>query len=251
MSCKNVGMNDMRQKFFAYALALGLAPEPAHAITGPAQEGSPAPSSLLMLLNEGGGFCTANVIAPDVLLTAAHCVHKIKGAMAYWQGLPQSGFIPAKEIVVHPGYRPNALKTRERTVDLAIVRLERALPAHFTPLTIDYDADVKLGTPFTISGFGLRQEQDGKTAGTLYSTTLVTHEPLSKLLIWAKDPQARGRGGCTGDSGGAFLSHERKLVAITVWSTGTGNKTCGDLTQALRLGPERTFIEKTLTTWSR
>jgi hypothetical protein len=240
----------MRPTFFAFALAASLTPAPAHAITGPAQEGSPVQSSLLMLLNERG-FCTANVIASDVLLTAAHCVHKIKGAVAYWPGLPPSGFIPAKDIVIHPGYKPDAPKTRERSIDLALVRLERALPASFTPLTIDYEARVELGVPFIISGFGLRQEKDGKTAGTLMSATLVTREPLSKLLIWAKDPQARGRGGCTGDSGGPFLSTEGKLVAITVWSAGVDNKACGDLTQALRLGPERDFIEKTLATWSR
>ncbi len=243
-------MINMRPTFFAFALAASLTPAPAYAITGPAQEGSPAQSSLLMLLNERG-FCTANVIAKDVLLTAAHCVHKIKSAVAYWPGLQPAGFIPAKDIVIHPGYRPDAPKTRERSIDLALVRLERALPASFTPLTIDYEARVELGTPFIISGFGLRQEQDGKTAGTLHSATLVTREPLSKLLIWAKDPQARGLGGCTGDSGGAFLSQETKLVAITVWSAGVGNKACGDLTQALRLGPERDFIDKTLATWSR
>jgi V8-like Glu-specific endopeptidase len=243
-------MIDMRQNIFAFAFAASLAPAPAHAITGPAQEGSPAASSLLMLLNERG-FCTANVIAKDVLLTAAHCVHNIKGAVAYWPGLAPEAFVPAKNIVIHPGYRPDAPKTRERSIDLALVRLERTLPASFTPLTIDYEARVELGTPFTISGFGLRQENDGKTAGSLHSATLVTREPLSKLLIWAKDPQARGRGGCTGDSGGAFLSSETKLVAITVWSAGVGNKACGDLTQALRLGPERDFIEKTLAGWAR
>ena len=244
----------MRQKFnaiaYASGLVLSLGCTPACAITGPAQESSPAQSSVLMLLNERG-FCTANVIAKDVLLTAAHCVHQIKGAVAYWPGLPPEAFIPVKDILIHPGYKPDAPKTRERSIDLALVRLERALPATFTPLIIDYDARVELGTPFIISGFGLRQEKDGKTAGTLMSATLITREPLSKLLIWAKDPQARGRGGCTGDSGGPFLSTDGKLVAITVWSAGVGDKACGDLTQALRLGPERSFIEKALATWSR
>ena len=243
-------MIDMRQKIFAFAMAASSLLSPAHAITGATQEGSPAQASLLMLLNERG-FCTANVIAKNVLLTAAHCVHKIKSAVAYWPGLEPAAFISVKDIVIHPGYKPDAPKTRERSIDLALVRLERALPATFTPFAIDYDARVEIGTAFTISGFGLRQENDGKTAGTLHSAKLVTREPLSKLLIWAKDPEARGRGGCTGDSGGAFLSSEAKLVAITVWSAGVGSKACGDLTQALRLGPERDFIEKTLATWSR
>lgn len=243
-------MIDMRQKIQIGLMALSLLATSALAITGPAQIGSPAQSSLLMLLNERG-FCTANVVAADVLLTAAHCVHQIRGAVAYWPGAQPDDFIPAKEFVIHPGYKPNAPKTRERSIDLALVRLERALPSSFTSMIIDYEPRVEVGTPFIISGFGLRQENDGKTAGTLLSATLVAREPLSTLLIWAKDPEGKGRGGCTGDSGGAFLSREGKLVALTVWSAGVGNKGCGDLTQALRLGPERAFIEKILASWSR
>ena len=243
-------MNIPPHKILALALVLAFGHAPAHALTGPAQKGSPAENSVLMLLNERG-FCTANVLSQTVLLTAAHCVHKIKSAAAYWTGAQPDSLITAKNIAIHPGYRPDAPKTRERSVDLALVQLEHPLPARFKPLVIDYDARVEAGTAFTISGFGLSDEKDGKTGGVLRSATLVTREPLSKLLIWAKDPDNRGTGGCTGDSGGPFLSADGKIVGVTVWSQGPGNKACGDLTQALRLGPERDFIEKTMSNWSR
>jgi len=223
---------------------------PANAITGPAQPGSPAESSLVMLITERG-FCTAVVLARDVLATAAHCVHRTKAAAAWWVGASPDSLIETKEIVIHPSFRPNAEKTRERSVDLAMLRLDRDLPPRFTTIAIDYDARVEAGTAFIISGFGLSQEQEGKTGGTLRSARLVTREPLSKLLIWAKDPDGRGRGGCTGDSGGPFLSVEGRLVGMTVWSQGPGNKACGDLTQALRLGPIRSFIDANLLQWSR
>ena len=235
---------------FALALAGAAWALPVSAITGPAQPGSPAEPSLIMLSTERG-FCTAIVLARDVLITAAHCVHHAKGAAVWSVGTSPSGLIEAKQIIIHPGFRPNAEKTRERSVDLAMLRLDRPLPTRFTPLSIDYDVQIETGAAFTMSGFGLAQENDGKTGGTLRSARLVTREPLSKLLIWAKDPDGRGLGACTGDSGGPFLSMDGRLVGITVWSQGMGNKACGDLTQALRLGPERNFIEKNLQQWSR
>lgn len=243
-------MKNMAPKILGLALAIAAGAKPVFAITGSAQTGSPASASVLMLLNERG-FCTANVVAPDLLITAAHCVYQIKSAAAYWEGAQPDSLIQAKQFAIHPGYRPNAPKTRERSIDLALVQLERPLPARFKPLTLDYDARVEIGSTFTISGFGLREEKNGKTGGRLHSATLVTREPLSKLLIWAKDAANGGTGACTGDSGGPFLSSDGKLIAITIWSSGPGQQSCGDLTQALRLGPERDFIEKTIANWSR
>ena len=36
-----------------------------------------------------------------------------------------------------------------------------------------------------------------------------------------------------------------------VWSSGTGASRCGSLTQAVWLGPERTWIDATLARWTR
>ena len=69
--------------------------------------------------------------------------------------------------------------------------------------------------------------------------------------FWAKDSNNAQTGACTGDSGGPFLSQTGKLVGITVWSQGSANKACGELTQALRLDAARDFIEATLRQWSR
>jgi hypothetical protein len=39
------------------------------------------------------------------------------------------------------------------------------------------------------------------------------------------------------------------LAGIIVWSAGVNRKNCGDLTQGVRLGPQRDFIEKSLRDW--
>ena len=239
----------LRPIFLATLLAFISRASSSFAITGPTQPGSPAQASVVMLLNERG-FCTANIIAQNVLLTAAHCVHQIQSAVAYWSGTQADAMIPVTEIVIHADFRPDAPKTRERSIDLALVRLAHALPKPFKPVNIDYEASIQLGTKFIISGFGLTREKDEKTGGKLHSAQLITRAPLSKILIWAEDPNGRGVGGCTGDSGGPFLSSKGKLVGITVWSEGFGNKDCGSLTQALRIGAARDFVEATLAKWT-
>ncbi len=238
----------------ALVLAALVCGHTAQAITGEAQMGSPAEASLLMILTSDGhatSNCTAIVIAPDVLITAAHCVTADAEMLAYWPGGQLQKMPRAQRVAVHPLYRANAPKTRERSVDLALVQLIQSLPARFVPIQIDYAPQIQIGTLFTISGFGLAIENDGKTGGTLRSATLVTREPLSKLLIWAKGARNAATGGCTGDSGGPFLSPDGKLVGMTVWSQGAGNRACGELTQALRLDAVRDFIETTRAHWAR
>lgn len=240
----------LRLVTFACALALS----PAQAMVGSTQAGSPAQNSLVMLLKSdprGSSFCTAIIIAPDVLITAAHCVKPPADLLAYWPGGQLQNMPRALHVAIHPQYRADAPKTRERSIDLALVQLSAPVPGSFKPIEIDYQPNIVIGTPFTVSGFGLSVERDGKTGGTLRSSTLVTREPLSKLLIWAKDSNNAQTGACTGDSGGPFLSQTGKLVGITVWSQGSANKACGELTQALRLDAARDFIEATLRQWSR
>jgi secreted trypsin-like serine protease len=232
------------------ALMLAGATE-AHALVGPSREETAAAAYTLMLLKTdagGSSFCTANVIAQDVLLTAAHCVTSPENLRAYWRGGDLEQKISA--VAVHPLYRADATQKRTKSIDLALVRLERPLPAPFRPIPMAWDARIVAGAPLRIAGFGLTREGDERSAGRLHSGAMVVREPISQILVWAKDPSNKGLGACTGDSGGPMLSEDgRSLVAVSVWSEGEGKKKCGLLTQAVRLGPQRGFIEDTLRAW--
>lgn len=239
-----------RMSIMAAASAGLLAVSPAQAIVGAAVPDESFAPHLVMLLRaaRGSAFCTAVVIARDVLLTAAHCVDKPENLRIYWPGGDLNREVRA--VVSHPLYRADAPKTRELSIDLALVRTAQPLPARFQPVPIDWEARVEPGTSFSIAGYGLTDEDDPKTAGKLHIARLVVREPISRLLIWAVDPARKGLGACVGDSGGPFFSQDgRMLAGLIVWSAGVGRKTCGDLTQGLRLGPQRDFIEKTLRDW--
>ena len=219
---------------------------PAQALVGPSQDPADAAPYTVMLLKRAGnasGFCTSVVLTREILLTAGHCVSGASDLAAYVGGDP----IPVSNAAVHPEYRADAIKTRHRSIDLALVRLSRPLPPNFMPIRLSARGKLAVGNTFYIAGFGLAREGDERSAGALRAGTIAARAPLSTILLWAEDPTKRGFGACTGDSGGPiFSSDASELVAITVWSRGVNGRECGDLTQGILVAPQRRWINSTL-----
>ncbi|MDB5532382.1 MAG: peptidase and chymotrypsin/Hap [Hyphomicrobiales bacterium] len=234
--------------FLISTLALG----PAQALVGPSQDAGDAAAHTVMLLKRAGnasGFCTGVVMARDIVLTAGHCVSGASDLAAYVGGGEP---IPVSAASVHPGYRADAIKTRQRSIDLAMVKLSRPLPANLTPVRLSTRTSFAVGDLFYIAGFGLAREGDERSAGTLRAGTITARAPLSSILLWADDPAKQGFGACTGDSGGPiFSSNASELVAITVWSRGANGRQCGELTQGALIAPQRGWINSTLESLGR
>ena len=239
--------------FSCVAAALALGGE-ARALVGASEENGPLTPYTLMVLKRapsGSGFCSGVVIARDVVLTAAHCVYKLDDTRVFFPepaGVPM--LKPVRAISVHPQYRANAPQTRERSIDLALVRTMAPLPARFQPVELDERGSVSVGTRYRIAGFGVTREGWGDTAGTLRWGQLAARAPLSSILLWAEDPQKKNFGACEGDSGGPiFAADSDTLVAITSWSEGLGKTNCGKLTQAALIAPQRAWIARVLKSW--
>lgn len=238
----------------ALLLALGIAPHPAAAIVGESVEERAHAPQMVMVLTKGSrnaGFCSAVVITQQALLTAGHCVAALDDTVVFLRraGEPD-GFQPIDAITKHPLYRPQALQTREKTVDLAIIRLKAPLPSFYVPARLSTRDTMKVGESFDLVGFGLTKENQGQTGGQLRAAKIATRQPLSKLLLWAEDPKQRGTGACTGDSGGGiFAPSSHELIATTVWSAGNGKTHCGSLTQGVLVASQRDWIEQTLRKW--
>ncbi len=237
------------------AATLGLTCVQAQALVGPAQLDEAAAPHVVMLLKsdaKGASFCTANVIARDILVTAAHCVAQADDLRLYWPGANVADLPRVNAVAIHPDFRRDAPRTRERSIDLALVRTSAPLPSRFQPIAIDWSPKIAVGDRFTIAGFGLGRENVAASAGQLRSGRLEARAPLSSILLWAQDPAGKGLGACTGDSGGAIFSADgTRLVAVTVWATGEGKRQCGLLTQGVLLSPQRSFIETTLRQWAQ
>ena len=237
------------------ALVLGacLASGPSQALVGETETNGPmAPHAVMVLTSgaKGAGFCTGVVIGRDLVLTAAHCVAGLAKTMVFFKQHDAPVFLPPAAIAVHPGYKVDTPRTRERSIDLALIRTNAPLPEALTPARLDERTNIAAGEFYGISGFGLTREGQGTSGGALHWGKLRARTPLSSILLWAEDPKARGFGACEGDSGGPVFNLETNaLIAITSWSEGDGKTHCGKLTQAALIAPQRAWIDGVLRGW--
>ena len=228
------------------ALAAALAVSPAAALVGPSDPAPDLAPHVVMLLNRTGrtaGFCSAVVVAPDALLTAAHCAPPGAALRAFENNGGTPAMHEIREAERSPDYRADAIRSRQRSVDLALVRLAAPLPPRFTPATLGAMPPHAPGSPFRLAGFGLRQEGAPASSGTLRAATVTARAPVSEVLLWA------GGGACTGDSGGPVLEGGA-VVAVIAWAAGSGDRQCGALTQAVWVAPQRSWIDGVLQRWS-
>ena len=230
---------------------------PALALVGPANEHGPLEPHVVMVLQSLPGaaaFCSGVVLAPDVVLTAAHCVNTVKNTVIHYHDASARPVLsPVVAIAVHPLYRRDAIRTRRVSIDLALIHLAGALPAPFQPATLASTRAFAVGERLRIAGFGLTHEGKGTSGGTFHWGVLAVREPLSQLLLWSEDPNSQGFGACTGDSGGpVFAEGAEDIVAIANWTTGHDRKThCGALTQGALIAPQRDWIENIVRSWRK
>ena len=99
----------------------------------------------------GQGGCTGTLIAPDLVLTAAHCTANRVGnpselfiTFGWQRDGPPLWRGTAAEITLHPGYRPGVRDVEALSTDLSVVRLPRPVPAELiAPLRLRAGAEAE------------------------------------------------------------------------------------------------------------
>lgn len=224
------------------AAVVTLAPLPALAVMGGQATRDPngARQSVVAIESSNGELCSGAVIAPDLVLTAAHCVLQ---RAAYRVVVMDRRFkgrsVRAIAAAMHPDFVPGTTPRSQPGVDLAIVKLAQPLGSEFLPLDPGAAGAVGSGESVDLAGFGVIAENKRNSARVLRATRLVslgTMQVGNRVLVVAdrnRLAQTTGAGACRGDSGGPLL-RGNQLVGIVSWSSGALNSrhatACGGLT---------------------
>ncbi len=186
-----------------------------------------------------GGLCTGTLIAPDLVLTAAHCIlPSLLGASSQQQVTDQTQIIfdadnvfggsgitrRVAETIPHPDFSMNSLGDN----DIGLIRLQSPMSDRTpTPINRIHD-DAKVGLDVTQVGYGAT-EVGGQGAGRLFAIAAKKTTSCSgfggsneKLLCFS---QTDGKGKCQGDSGGpsfALIGGVERVVGVTSFGDQNG-----------------------------
>jgi trypsin len=225
----------------SFLLLLIIPQIPAHGLVGGAQEiADPKSQPEVMFVGSRGSFCSGVIVAPDLVLTAAHCV--LAGADYKLVELDAEKKPIVKDTLAmahHPQFNLKTLLAHRATADVALLKL--AEPRSVAPtMLLPPRPRVATGERFVVRGYGtaIQNDHEAKTAATLRTATLVATGQPGNLQLRLLDPRTAGArdglGACTGDSGAPVYQDSagaRAVYGVVSWSTGpNGEGGCGGLT---------------------
>ena len=235
-----------------------------------------APIAYVAVAERGGEEeCTGTLIAPAVVMTAAHCVYDV-GKSGRLLGIAQPSDITVQvgsldvsnpalgvrtgvvAVLPQPYYRWDGTRHFH---DIALLALDRALPQ--TPAVLA-EQRPGAGKELLISGYGLTATNDTAPSGPLRAGLIEAADPASCHLVsesfdpsWlfcgaqATDPAVPGAVACYGDSGGPAFAYENtvaNLVVEGVISYGSQARCESSRTYLVLVSSERGFIDRALAT---
>ncbi|MDB5577453.1 MAG: peptidase and chymotrypsin/Hap [Bradyrhizobium sp.] len=205
----------------ALVISLSLSGGPAGALVG-ADVADRTVQRFTVVVAGAKGRCSGVVLAPDIVLTAAHCVRRgerfhVGGNLG---GGYQTGLSPVAEIVQHPLYTSGD----SGSPDLAILRLAKPLPDRFVPAALNPRVP-SIGDDLIVAGYGKSAAGDSAASVVLRMVLQrVSQSIRGWVVLTSVGEDAAGAG--PGDSGGPVFAYRgmHSLVGLMVGVSGKQTK---------------------------
>jgi hypothetical protein len=192
-------------------------------IAGAVHTGDPAIMELLSFQGNLGARCTATLIAPNLLIAAAHCITETPGFKRYVypgnddRNVPEKDMLAVKAVIPNPAYRGAPRQGN----DFCIIVLEKPLDIRPVPLNRAAVEQVQ-GKTVRYVGYGLVTIGNPQSGGIKRQNT----QPLAAVtrLLLSIAPNAHPL--CEGDSGGPLLFDDGKGESIIGIASFVENPAC-------------------------
>jgi secreted trypsin-like serine protease len=194
-------------------------------------------------------LCTGTLVAPDVVLTAGHCIDTqpkevLVGSVDYAK--PGGDVIAVKQAIAYPDW--------QHEFDVGVLVLEHpAAPRPHAIASACIAKDLKAGAAVTVVGFGLTSKSGTGTNSRLHEARLAVTDPTCTRdaacapAIAPNGEFAAGGGGtdsCFGDSGGPIFLDDA-LIGVVSRGVGTSGAPCGGGGVYVRADRVVAWIERT------